>query len=72
MSPRRHHRHSDAGARLGTIVVADGIETEAELATLISLGVTTGQGYFMGRPAAAATWHTEHPAEAVDEKMASA
>ena len=37
---------------------------------LISLGVTTGQGYFMGRPAAAAAWREEHPAEAIDEKMA--
>jgi EAL domain-containing protein (putative c-di-GMP-specific phosphodiesterase class I) len=56
-------------AKSGTTVVAEGIETEAELAMLISLGVTTGQGYFMGRPAAAATWRTEHPAEARDEKM---
>ena len=58
--------------RVGAQVCAEGIETEAELAMLISLGVTTGQGYFMGRPAAAATWHEEHPAEAIDEKMVGA
>jgi EAL domain-containing protein (putative c-di-GMP-specific phosphodiesterase class I) len=40
--------------------VAEGIETEAELAMLISLGVTTGQGFFMGRPAAAAAWREEN------------
>jgi EAL domain-containing protein (putative c-di-GMP-specific phosphodiesterase class I) len=43
-------------AKSGTMVVAEGIETQAELAMLISLGVTTGQGYFMGRPAAASAW----------------
>ena len=42
-------------------VVAEGIETEAELATLISLGITTGQGYVLGRPAAAATWLGTQP-----------
>ncbi|PWS36513.1 diguanylate phosphodiesterase [Falsiroseomonas bella] len=33
------------------ILVAEGIETEAELATLRSLGVDRGQGYLLGRPA---------------------
>lgn len=31
-------------------VVAEGIETEAELTTLISLGVDYGQGYFIAKP----------------------
>ncbi|HEU4911214.1 MAG TPA: EAL domain-containing protein [Actinomycetes bacterium] len=31
-------------------VVAEGIETEAELETLRSLGVGCGQGYYLGRP----------------------
>ena len=47
-------------SKSGASVVAEGIETEEELAMLISLGVTTGQGYFMGRPAPAATWREEH------------
>lgn len=34
-------------------VVAEGIETEAELRTLKSLGVELGQGYHLGRPALA-------------------
>jgi EAL domain-containing protein (putative c-di-GMP-specific phosphodiesterase class I) len=34
-----------------TNVVAEGIETAAELVTLVDLGVAYGQGYFMGRPA---------------------
>jgi EAL domain-containing protein (putative c-di-GMP-specific phosphodiesterase class I) len=48
-------------AKSETTVVAEGIETEAELASLISLGVTIGQGYYMGRPASAATWAGERP-----------
>lgn len=34
----------------GISVLAEGIETKAELTTLIELGVTYGQGYFLGRP----------------------
>ena len=37
-------------------VIAEGIETEAELATVRELGVTFGQGYRLGRPAPAETW----------------
>jgi EAL domain-containing protein (putative c-di-GMP-specific phosphodiesterase class I) len=37
-------------------VVAEGIETAAELATVIGLRVTLGQGYMLGRPAPAETW----------------
>ncbi|MDP4089989.1 MAG: GGDEF domain-containing protein [Bacillota bacterium] len=33
-------------------LIAEGIETEKELATLINLGVYAGQGYFISRPAA--------------------
>jgi PAS domain S-box-containing protein len=31
-------------------LIAEGIETEAEVAALLDLGVTTGQGYLLGRP----------------------
>ncbi|MBF8291052.1 MAG: phytochrome-like protein cph2 [Chloroflexi bacterium] len=42
-------------------VIAEGIETEAELATVTELGVTLGQGYLLGRPAPAETWsHAEN------------
>jgi EAL domain-containing protein (putative c-di-GMP-specific phosphodiesterase class I) len=34
-------------------LVAEGIETERELATLVALGVRSGQGYLLGRPAPA-------------------
>jgi EAL domain-containing protein (putative c-di-GMP-specific phosphodiesterase class I) len=40
----------------GCQVIAEGIETEVELAMLISLGVNLGQGYLLGRPAPAETW----------------
>ena len=34
----------------GSILVAEGVETAAEAATLIELGVEKAQGYFLGRP----------------------
>lgn len=37
-------------------VIAEGIETDAELATLTELGVAFGQGYLLARPAPAETW----------------
>jgi PAS domain S-box-containing protein len=36
--------------------IAEGVETEAELATLRQLGVPLAQGYLLGRPASAAEW----------------
>jgi diguanylate cyclase (GGDEF)-like protein len=35
----------------GTAVVAEGVETEAQLVCLRELGVSLGQGYLLGRPA---------------------
>ncbi len=35
---------------MDVVVVAEGIETEGELAALRQLGVTCGQGYLLGRP----------------------
>jgi EAL domain-containing protein (putative c-di-GMP-specific phosphodiesterase class I) len=32
-------------------IIAEGIETESELAVLMGLGVPMGQGYLLGRPA---------------------
>jgi diguanylate cyclase (GGDEF)-like protein len=40
----------DLARNLGLIVVAEGIETEAALNHLISLGCDTAQGYFISRP----------------------
>lgn len=34
----------------GTLLVAEGIETEAELTIVRDLGIDFGQGYFLGRP----------------------
>jgi EAL domain-containing protein (putative c-di-GMP-specific phosphodiesterase class I)/GGDEF domain-containing protein len=39
-------------AENGAVVVAEGIETEAELTCLRDIGITHGQGYLLGRPAA--------------------
>ena len=41
------------GIQTGASVVAEGIETAAELATLIELGIPYGQGYLLGKPNAA-------------------
>lgn len=37
--------------RLDAWILAEGIETESELAALLQLGISLGQGYFLGRPA---------------------
>jgi EAL domain-containing protein (putative c-di-GMP-specific phosphodiesterase class I) len=37
-------------SKVGAQVIAEGVETEAELHTLRSLGATAGQGYHLGRP----------------------
>ena len=44
------------GQILHLTVVAEGIETAAELAALRLMGVHCGQGYHLGRPAPAAAW----------------
>ncbi|HVA07109.1 MAG TPA: EAL domain-containing protein, partial [Acidimicrobiales bacterium] len=38
------------GNETGAEVIAEGIETAAELAELIELGITYGQGYFLAQP----------------------
>jgi EAL domain-containing protein (putative c-di-GMP-specific phosphodiesterase class I) len=38
------------GTETGAEVIAEGIETTAELAVLIDLGIAYGQGFYLGRP----------------------
>jgi PAS domain S-box-containing protein len=45
---------------IGATVVAEGIETQAELATVRSLGVPAVQGYLLGRPTVDDSRWTEH------------
>ena len=47
--------YASLAKRAGAISLAEGIETEAELVTLLSLEVETGQGYLLGRPEFLAT-----------------
>jgi EAL domain-containing protein (putative c-di-GMP-specific phosphodiesterase class I) len=35
---------------IGSSIVAEGVETEAEAATLLGLGYTAAQGYLFARP----------------------
>lgn len=48
--------------QIGATLVAEGIETSAELVAVTSLGMNAGQGYHLGRPAVQprtwAAWHT--------------
>jgi EAL domain-containing protein (putative c-di-GMP-specific phosphodiesterase class I) len=37
-------------SRVGCVVLAEGVETEAEAEMLLRLGVGFGQGYLFGRP----------------------
>jgi EAL domain-containing protein (putative c-di-GMP-specific phosphodiesterase class I) len=48
-------------AASGAFVLAEGIETEAERATVQDLGVSLGQGYHLGRPAPVETWARNAP-----------
>lgn len=41
----------DIAQRIGNKVIAEGIETAAELSTLMSMGIEYAQGYYLGRPA---------------------
>jgi len=43
-------------ASAGCQVIAEGVETDAELAMVRKLGVTLGQGYLLARPARAEMW----------------
>ena len=45
----------------GALVLAEGIETEAEQATVERLGVTLGQGYHLARPAPIEEWTFARP-----------
>lgn len=47
--------------QIGAYLVAEGIETEHELTALREIGVTHGQGYFLGRPAPL-PWPVSSPA----------
>ena len=41
---------AEFAAQVGAVLIAEGIETREELAMVTSLGVTAGQGYYLGRP----------------------
>jgi EAL domain-containing protein (putative c-di-GMP-specific phosphodiesterase class I) len=41
---------TEFAGQLGAVLIAEGIETREELAAVTSLGVTAGQGYYLGRP----------------------
>ncbi|HWI54274.1 MAG TPA: EAL domain-containing protein, partial [Desulfobacteria bacterium] len=42
--------------KINSSLIAEGIETELELNTIKSLGITFGQGYLLGRPQSEPPW----------------
>lgn len=48
------HAVAEMARALGLHVVAEGVETDAQRVALLGLGITEGQGWLFGRPAAAA------------------
>ncbi|EQD61800.1 Diguanylate phosphodiesterase, predicted domain protein, partial [mine drainage metagenome] len=56
----------ELSAELGAVIVAEGIETPAELAALSRLNVPYGQGYLLGRPAALPDLKRERSRQAED------
>jgi EAL domain-containing protein (putative c-di-GMP-specific phosphodiesterase class I) len=50
--------------RIGSTIIAEGIEREGELQTLLELGIEYGQGFLLGRPAAAFLPPTPSPVAA--------
>jgi EAL domain-containing protein (putative c-di-GMP-specific phosphodiesterase class I) len=44
------HSVSDLAARLGILVVAEGVETAGELGCLMEIGITLVQGFLLARP----------------------
>lgn len=50
----------ELASRMGAITVAEGIETEADLSTVMDLGLDLVQGYLLGRPAQIPVACTSH------------
>lgn len=61
--------------QIGADLVAEGIETQAELTAVMELGMTCGQGYLLGRPSVQpldwAAWRTSAEHEAFTSGSAS-
>jgi EAL domain-containing protein (putative c-di-GMP-specific phosphodiesterase class I) len=54
--------------RMGTLLIAEGVETDGELATLREIGIPYAQGFLLGRPEEADHWLTP-PDKGVDIKL---
>jgi EAL domain-containing protein (putative c-di-GMP-specific phosphodiesterase class I) len=52
-------------------VIAEGVENETELAIVMKLGVTFGQGSYLGRPAPAGEWLDRDGAQTMPRVVAS-
>lgn len=58
--------------QIGAALVAEGIETQEELAAVTGIGMSAGQGYLLGRPSAhPREWAAWRPAESSDSNPAA-
>jgi PAS domain S-box-containing protein len=58
--------------QIGATLVAEGIETQAELAAVTRIGMTAGQGYLLGRPSVhPREWAAWHQAATPESKPAN-
>jgi EAL domain-containing protein (putative c-di-GMP-specific phosphodiesterase class I) len=57
-------------AETGAQIVAEGVETEEELAVLRQLGLRYAQGYYLGRPASLETLAIAQQKQALKEPLA--
>ncbi len=51
--------------QIGATIIAEGVETQAQLDTLLSIGITLGQGYYLSRPRPSVSRATPEPRSAM-------
>ncbi|MFB8369018.1 EAL domain-containing protein [Pseudarthrobacter sp. NPDC055928] len=66
----------DFAEQIGTVLVAEGVETREELQVLTDLGVSAGQGYLLGRPSVRpqdwAAWNTAKDPDGLIRQLSEA
>ncbi|MCU1516066.1 MAG: diguanylate phosphodiesterase [Pseudarthrobacter sp.] len=66
----------DFAEQIGTVLVAEGVETREELQVLTDLGISAGQGFLLGRPSVRpqdwAAWNTAQDPDGLNRQLTSA
>lgn len=65
----------DFAEQIGTVLVAEGVETPGELQVLTELGISAGQGYLLGRPSVRpqdwAAWNTAQDPDGLKRQLSA-